>query len=38
VTPSTIDGRRFIRVSIGQTRTTAVHVDRLWALIEEVDW
>ncbi len=34
VTPSTIDGRRFIRVSIGQTNTTEVHVDRLWALIE----
>ncbi|MCL1694123.1 MAG: pyridoxal-dependent decarboxylase, partial [Actinomycetia bacterium] len=33
VTPSTIDDRRFIRVSIGQTRTTAEHVDRLWALI-----
>ncbi len=36
VTPSTIDGRRFIRVSIGQTHTTAEHVDRLWGLIEEV--
>jgi aromatic-L-amino-acid decarboxylase len=36
VTPSTIDGRRFIRVSIGQTHTTEVHVDRLWGLIEEV--
>jgi aromatic-L-amino-acid decarboxylase len=36
VTPSSIDGRRFIRVSIGQTNTTAVHVDRLWELIREV--
>jgi aromatic-L-amino-acid decarboxylase len=35
VTPSTIDGRRFIRVSIGQTNTTAEHVDRLWVLIED---
>jgi aromatic-L-amino-acid decarboxylase len=34
VTPSTIDGRRFIRVSIGQTKTTAEHVDRLWGLIQ----
>ncbi len=36
VTPSSIDDRRFIRVSIGQTNTTAVHVDRLWELICEV--
>ena len=36
VTPSTIEGRTFIRVSIGQTNTTAEHVDRLWELIEEV--
>ena len=36
VTPSTIDDRRFIRVSIGQTHTTTEHVDRLWDLIEEV--
>lgn len=35
VTLSTIDGKRFIRVSIGQTKTTAVHVDRLWGLIED---
>ncbi len=35
VTPSTVAGRRFIRVSIGQTRTTAEHVDRLWDLIAE---
>jgi aromatic-L-amino-acid decarboxylase len=34
VTPSKLDGRSFIRVSIGQTSTTAEHVDRLWALIE----
>ncbi|MEA2024457.1 MAG: pyridoxal-dependent decarboxylase [Actinomycetota bacterium] len=36
VTPSTIDGRRFVRVSIGQTNTTKEHVDRLWGLIERV--
>ena len=35
VTPSTVAGRRFIRVSIGQTHTTAEHVDRLWDLIAE---
>ena len=34
VSPSTIEGRRFVRVSIGQTYTTAEHVDRLWELIE----
>ncbi|MEN8235123.1 MAG: aminotransferase class I/II-fold pyridoxal phosphate-dependent enzyme [Actinomycetota bacterium] len=33
VTPSTIDGMRFIRVSIGQTYTRAEHVDRLWDLV-----
>ncbi len=33
VTPSSVAGRRFIRVSIGQTRTTAEHVNRLWNLI-----
>jgi len=36
LTPSTINGRRFVRVSIGQTNTTAEHVDRLWELIESV--
>ncbi len=36
VTPSTLDETAFIRVSIGQTRTTAEHVDRLWTLIAEV--
>jgi aromatic-L-amino-acid decarboxylase len=35
VTPSKLDGKSFIRVSIGQTNTTAEHVDRLWGLIEE---
>ena len=35
VTASTIDERSYIRVSIGQTWTTAAHVDRLWATIEE---
>ena len=34
VSPSTIEDRRFVRVSIGQTYTTAEHVDRLWELIE----
>jgi aromatic-L-amino-acid decarboxylase len=34
VSPSTLDDRRFVRVSIGQTYTTAEHVDRLWELIE----
>ena len=34
VTPSTIDEMTFIRVSIGQTNTTAEQVDRLWELIE----
>ena len=34
VTPSKLDGRSFIRVSIGQTNTTAEHVDRLWEMIE----
>jgi aromatic-L-amino-acid decarboxylase len=31
---SVIDGRRFIRVSIGSTTTRAEHVERLWDLIE----
>jgi aromatic-L-amino-acid decarboxylase len=33
VTSSQVDDRRFIRVAIGQTWTTAEHVDRLWAVI-----
>ncbi|MEN8235473.1 MAG: aminotransferase class V-fold PLP-dependent enzyme [Actinomycetota bacterium] len=33
VTPSTINARRFVRVSIGQTNTTAEHVNRLWELV-----
>jgi len=33
VTPSSIDERRFIRVSIGQTYTEAEHIDRLWKSI-----
>ncbi len=36
VTPSVIDGRWFIRVSIGQTYTEKSHVERLWALIDEL--
>jgi aromatic-L-amino-acid decarboxylase len=35
VTPSAIDGMRFVRVSVGQTQTTAADVDRLWAAITE---
>lgn len=34
VTPSEIDGVAFIRISIGQTATTARHVDALWDLID----
>jgi aromatic-L-amino-acid decarboxylase len=34
VTPSKLEGRSYIRVSIGQTNTTAQHVDRLWEMIE----
>jgi aromatic-L-amino-acid decarboxylase len=30
VTPSEVDGRRFIRVAVGQRWTTAADVDRLW--------
>jgi aromatic-L-amino-acid decarboxylase len=33
VTPSVIDDRSFIRVAVGQTWTTAEHVDRLWEVI-----
>ena len=33
VSPSIVDDQRFVRVSIGQTYTTAEHVDRLWELI-----
>ena len=36
VTPSVIDDRMFIRVSIGQTHTDEVHVKRLQALINEI--
>ncbi len=34
VTPSTVGDRRFIRISVGQTHTTAEHVDRLWETIK----
>ena len=34
VTPSVLDGKGFIRVSIGQTWTQQEHVDRLWHLID----
>jgi aromatic-L-amino-acid/L-tryptophan decarboxylase len=33
VTPSTVDDTRFVRVSVGQTRTTREDVERLWAAI-----
>jgi aromatic-L-amino-acid decarboxylase len=33
VTPSTLEGRRFIRVSIGGANTVAADVDRLWELV-----
>ena len=36
VTPSTIGDTRFIRVSIGQTHTTAADVDRLWDVIRRL--
>ncbi|MGI9621697.1 MAG: aspartate aminotransferase family protein, partial [Acidimicrobiales bacterium] len=35
VTPSTINGVDFIRVSIGSTWTTRRHVQALWELIDE---
>jgi aromatic-L-amino-acid/L-tryptophan decarboxylase len=33
VTPSVLHGRRFIRVAVGQTSTTAADVERLWNAI-----
>jgi aromatic-L-amino-acid/L-tryptophan decarboxylase len=35
VTPSRIDDRRFIRVSVGQTMTARPNVERLSEIIEE---
>jgi aromatic-L-amino-acid/L-tryptophan decarboxylase len=35
VTPSEIAGMRFVRVAIGQTRTTAADVERLWNVIAD---
>ena len=35
VTVSTLDGRPFVRVSIGATTTRAEHVDRLWRLLDQ---
>ncbi len=34
VTATSLGDTRFIRISVGQTATTSVHVDRLWGLIE----
>ncbi len=34
VTPSTVGDTRFVRVAVGQTRTTAADVERLWRVIE----
>ena len=34
VTPSSVGETRFVRVAIGQTRTTAADVERLWRAIE----
>jgi len=34
VTPSAVGDTRFVRVAIGQTRTTADDVERLWKVIE----
>ena len=34
VTPSSVGDTRFVRVAIGQTRTTAEDVERLWRAIE----
>ncbi len=34
VTPSLVDGKRFIRVAVGQTHTAQRHVDALWDLID----
>ena len=36
VTPSRIGEMSFIRVSVGQTRTEARHVERLWQLVDEL--
>ena len=33
VTPSTVDGRRFIRVSVGQTNTSPADLERLWSVL-----
>jgi aromatic-L-amino-acid decarboxylase len=34
VTPSSVGDTRFVRVAIGQTRTTATDVERLWRVID----
>jgi len=34
VTPSTTGDTRYVRVAVGQTRTTAADVERLWRVIE----
>jgi aromatic-L-amino-acid decarboxylase len=35
VTSSVVDGRAFVRVSVGATTTRAEHVERLWRLVDE---
>ncbi len=35
LTPSSVAGHRFIRVSVGQRTTTSEHVERLWRVIAE---
>jgi aromatic-L-amino-acid decarboxylase len=35
VTPSTIDGERFVRVAVGATLTTEADVARLWSIVED---
>ena len=36
LTPSRLGDMSFIRVAVGQTRTEARHVERLWELIDEL--
>ena len=36
MSPSMLDGRWMVRVSIGVENTEREHVERLWALLQEV--